>query len=611
MARLASESVNDGSFAYNDNQTWDAAGRRTQLGLGAAGYGFGWQADGSLVAANDSTGGGIYSYNTAGLLTSRSVGNRLTSITARDGEGRPLTINTTVSTVPQLNETNVWTGDDLLASHALWRGDFGMDNRAYGYANASRRLTLEQLNVNASTTWTNAFSYDNGAASGPGVLTSAGQSGAAAPQWSGLSGSFSRVSVSTNSMVSYSAYGHTIGLVTLNAWLDNQPVPVTGIGTGTNSMQWRAPLQLVPGTHQLAVSAQVQNGIYTVWTTNSFTNIASYQAATDTYDAAGNITNRVWLNPSGGVDRSQALSWDARGRLHAVTERDASNSGYNWTATYDGLNRRISTTSLLVTNGVVFASQPTTINSYYDPQVEFLELGASYGSTTEFKLYGPDLNGVYGGLNGIGGLDAVSPFLNLFNPVISDERGNILGALANGVASWNPARPTGYGSVPGYAPLPLANGAGISQASAWRGRWADITGFYNIGLRPYDPTSGRWLTYDSVWNAIDPNYLSFCGGDPINGVDADGRLSANYQNNNPTLGLGNDNSAPNLWVGSIPLFQTYTQTSVTLNNGATFTIGGPNSGENLFNQDDVSSWSTSVYRVPTGQYGLYMGPCRC
>lgn len=64
--QLASESVNDGSFAYNDNQTWDAAGRRTQLGLGAAGYGFGWQADGSLVAANDSTGGGIYSYNTAG-----------------------------------------------------------------------------------------------------------------------------------------------------------------------------------------------------------------------------------------------------------------------------------------------------------------------------------------------------------------------------------------------------------------------------------------------------------------------------------------------------------------------------------------------------------------
>src|SRR5208282_3954055 len=98
-----------------------------------------------------------------------------------------------------------------------------------------------------------------------------------------------------------------------------------------------------------------------------------------------------------------------------------------WTATYDGLNRRLSTTSILVTNGVPFTSQPTTINSYFDPQVEFLELGVSYGITTEWKLYGPDLNGTYGGLNGTGGFDAVSPYLSLFNPTISDVRGNILG----------------------------------------------------------------------------------------------------------------------------------------------------------------------------------------
>jgi RHS repeat-associated protein len=265
------------------------------------------------------------------------------------------------------------------------------------------------------------------------------------------------------------------------------------------------------------------NGLYTTYATNTFTNTASYQAATDTYDPAGNISNRVWLNPSGGVDRIQTLSWDARGRLHSVIERDGTNSGYNWTATYDGLNRRISTTSVLVTNGVAFTASPTTINSYYDPQVEFLELGVNYGSTTEFKLYGPDLNGVYGGLNGIGGFDAVSPILNLFEPVISDFRGNILGVIANSSVSWNPARPTGYGAVPGYLPLPLANGADISLASAWRGRWADITGFYNIGLRPYDPVSGRWLTFDSVWNEMDASGMSYCGGDPINGFDSDGR----------------------------------------------------------------------------------------
>ena len=191
------------------------------------------------------------------------MGNRSTSIISRDGEGRPLAISTSVNSSAVLSESLAWSGDGLLLSHSLWRGDFGMDNRAYAYANASRRLTQEQLNVNASTTWTNTFGYDNGAASGPGVLTSAGQSGASTPQWSGFAGAFSRVSASTNTMISYAAYGHTIGLVTLNAWLDNQAVPVTTIGTSTNSMQWRAPLQLAPGTHQLTVAAQVLNGLYT------------------------------------------------------------------------------------------------------------------------------------------------------------------------------------------------------------------------------------------------------------------------------------------------------------------------------------------------------------
>ncbi len=550
--QLASESVN-GAFAYSDNQAWDAAGRRTQLAINSqpstGNYGFGWQADGNLIAASDSTGNGAYSYNTAGLLNCRNVGNRSTTITSRDGEGQPLSISTTVNTQPQLNETNVWSGDGLLLSHSVWRGDFGMDNRAYAYANASRRLTQEQLNVNASITWTNTFGYDNGVASGPGVLTSAGQSGASTPQWSGFAGAFSRVSTSTNTMISYAAYGHTIGLVTLNAWLDNQSVPVTTIGTSTNSMQWRAPLQLVPGTHQLTVAAQVLNGLYTTSVTNTFTNTVSYQAATDTYDAAGNITNRVWRNPSGGVDRTQILSWDARGRLHSVIERDVNNSGYNWSAVYDPLNRRLQTTAVLVTNGVTFNYQPSTINQYYDPQVEFLELGVNYGSTTEWKLYGPDLNGKYGGLNGIGGLDAVSPVLNLFDPTISDERGNVLGVLINGVMSWNSARPTGYGAVPGYQPLPLANGASLSLASAWRGRWADITGYYQIGLRPYDPVSGRWLTYDSVWNEIDASGMSYCGGDPINRADPDGRLSASASSSQLTLGV---NSVPNINYNIMP-----------------------------------------------------------
>jgi RHS repeat-associated protein len=151
----------------------------------------------------------------------------------------------------------------------------------------------------------------------------------------------------------------------------------------------------------------------------------------------------------------------------------------------------------------------------------------SYGNTTEWKLYGPDINGVYGGANGTGGFEAVSPYLTLFEPTISDVRGNILGVVTNGAIQWNPARPTGYGAVPGYRPVALGNGTGVSLSSAWRGRWADSTSYIQVGARTYDPVSGHWLSFDPAWNGLDPNGFSAFGGDPINFFDRDGRVSQN------------------------------------------------------------------------------------
>ena len=532
--QLSSESVNGGSVSYGDSQSWDAAGRRTQLNIGGASYGFGWQADGNLISASDPTGGGSYGFDTAGILTSRAIGGlRTTTISARDGEGRPLTIITDVGGVQQLGESLAYNGDGSLATHTLTRGDFGTDSRSYAYANLSRRLTYEQLNLNGSATWTNNFIYDNGIGGRPGVLTQMGQPTGASGKWSGAADALSRVSVETNNTFSYSAYGHVNGQATLSAWLDGRPASITA--TGTNAMQWRAMMELSPGTHQLTVAALHPSGYFTAWATNSFTNSMAYQSTVDGYDGAGDITNRVWKNPNGTVERTQTLSWDARGRLHAVSERDANTNGYNWSAVYDALNRRLQTTVVLVSNGIASTAPPLVINSYFDPQVEFLELGVVYGNQTVWKLYGPDLNGKYGGLNGTGGLDAVSPYLTLFNPVISDFRGNILAEVTNGVVSWNPSRPTGYGAVPGYRPVAMAKGVDLAQSSAWRGRWVDITGFYAIGVRVYDPVSGRWLSFDPGWNESDVNGMSFCGGEPIMRFDADGRISSDfyYQGNQP------------------------------------------------------------------------------
>jgi RHS repeat-associated protein len=110
---------------------------------------------------------------------------------------------------------------------------------------------------------------------------------------------------------------------------------------------------------------------------------------------------------------------------------------------------------------------------------------------------------------------------------ISDFRGNILAYYnsAGGSNVWTAARPTGYGAVPDYRPVALANGANLPQSSAWRGRWPDITGYYHIGLRDLNPVSGGWLSSDSTWNERDPNWYTFAGGEPIMGYDADGRLA--------------------------------------------------------------------------------------
>lgn len=530
--QLSSETITINGVPFSSAiQSWDATGRRTGLSINGAGYAFGWNADRTLAYAADPTGSGNYTFDTSGLLTSRAIGandEESRTITARDGEGRPYTIVTDIGGAPELTESLSYYGDGLLADDTLYRADF-TDSRVYGYANLSRRLAYEQLNLNDATTWTNDFTYDNGTPDGPGVLTQMGVPNTNSADWNGGLSPFSRVNTETNTAINYPAYGRLNGQSTLTAFLDGEPLSATVNSSGDTNWpyQWRAEMELTPGAHQLKVAALHPSGFYTAWATNWFTNNLADQTVSITRDGDGNIMKRVWLNSDGTTNLTQLLYFDARNRLDEVNQVDTQGNGFLWLATYDGLNRRLLTQYYLTTNWLtqVYGVTPITINQYYDPQVEFLELGVSYGNTTAWKLYGPDLNGKYGGENGTGGLDAVSPYLNEFNPVVSDSRGDILAEVTNGVVAWTPARPTGYGAVPGYRPVALAHGGDLAQASAWRGRWPDITGYYQIGRRTYDPIAGMWLSYDPTWNERDPNYLTFSGDDPINSFDSDGRIT--------------------------------------------------------------------------------------
>ena len=207
------------------NQGWDVAGRRTLLSLGMQGatmnYGYGWRADGLLGSVSTSAGSASYAYSDGGLLDNRSVGNRATTVTARDGAGRPLTVSTTVNAQQNLAETLTWTGDGLLNTHTLARTDF-TDQRSYSYAPLSRRLTTEQMNLDATHCWTNDFAYDSGAA-GLGLLTYAGTPGSP-----GLERRHQPAvphQPETNTVWRESAYGRLNGAATVSAFLTVIPFP--------------------------------------------------------------------------------------------------------------------------------------------------------------------------------------------------------------------------------------------------------------------------------------------------------------------------------------------------------------------------------------------------
>jgi RHS repeat-associated protein len=512
------------------SQNWDTAERRTHVGFGAYSFTHTWQADGLMTSDTGTTGGGSYAYDTAGQLNTRTVGSRTTHIGARDGAGRPLIITNTVNGTNALIESMTYTGDGLLATHTVTRPDSDFtDSRVYTYASLSRRLTEERLNLDSTKLWTNSFIYDNGTASGAGVLTRAGQPAASGIAWKGGADGLLRINNETNSVARRPAYGKVNGLAKVTAFLDGLPIPVTV--TGTNALDWRTTLEMTPGSHQLLAYALHPSLLFSTNKSATETNNAADRVEVS-YSADGQITNRVWKRSGGQVERTQSLAWDARGLLYKVTERDSTTNGYDWTAVYDALGRRLRTTTIVVTNNVALTTLPTNIRQYYDPLVEFLELAVVVnGLQPTWKLYGPDLNGVYGGLNGTGGFDAYSPDKDLFCPTVSDLRGNILAVYdqTHGTLSWNASRPTGYGAVPGYRPLPLGHGGDIIQSSAWRGRWDDITGLTWLGARYYDPVTGSFLSYDPIPNGLDPNGYTFAGGEPVRGFDPDGRLMKPFQ----------------------------------------------------------------------------------
>jgi|GEM_PF-700114 len=227
------------------------------------------------------------------------------------------------------------------------------------------------------------------------------------------------------------------------------------------------------------------------------------------YDAAGNVTTRTWASTT------DTLTWDAFGQL--VQDVRTGTGAFTWNAVYDGLGRRLQTTQ-----------GGTTIQSSYDPEVEFLDLATTVNGTRFWKVVGPDISGHYGGMQGTGGIEAVYNGTTATTSfLLSDTYGHAEATLTGSTFIWNPSLSDGYGVLPGSSVATALSGstANLATVLGWRGKYIDPTGYYYLGARYYAPDSGNFLSPDPLGHAASMDLYSYCNGDPVNQFDPDGRFT--------------------------------------------------------------------------------------
>lgn len=543
-------------------------------------YDFGWHAEGNLKQVSFTSHSGasarefIYGFDMKGQITSRTSPWRNYAVTGRDTKGRLTAANTQIpglpGTEPELAEALTWLPDNRQDKYTAARAQVGVnhslpeDVRDYAYHTHSRRLTSEaDLSGNGM-----GYAYD---ASGRGILNSIHRLPVPSTPGddflstvpSGGVDAFSRVTgeVTNDSRRYLLAEGAADPVVTkLSARLFDE-VPVRSASLDAVADEWKAPLFLRPSSspYQLRVDAE-DDSVPPFQVTASSTFAIARRAQTDvtlTHDDEGQVTERSWSD-----GRAQSLSWDAVGRLIQVIEFKVPAIGdtepsyaYRWTALHDGLGRRVKTLtewgSVTTSGSMTVSARAATFavgnrpevreESWYDPLVEFLELAvrttvaAQPAGKLEWKVYGADANGAYGGLQGIGGLEAVytcstaSFSTGAWTGIIDDYYGHVVAYVEGDTATsstlhWHHTRSIGYGPDANSPVFHMSEGASLVQATAWRGKRQDITGFYWLGARYYEPTGGRFLSPDPAGHSASMSLYDYAGGDPINFVDPTGRV---------------------------------------------------------------------------------------
>jgi RHS repeat-associated protein len=278
------------------------------------------------------------------------------------------------------------------------------------------------------------------------------------------------------------------------------------------------------------VSGIHPTGIVTAAQTNQYANQA-LDLWTNTYDGFGNATVHKLKNHAGTVVNGNTHIWDAAGRLVKVINRDDVNDGFNWTATYDGLGRRLRTIYTPIISGVLRTNVTLTLDSWYDPQTTYLETGVAVNNQRTWKIYGPDIS-QGSAMQGLGGLEAtIREYDGYTIGILNDYFGNGVAMITNGVTTFG-GRVTSYGPLP-LQDLPLLSPyTSLAESTIWRGLRIDASGYYYLGARYYDPNAGRFISPDPLGHAASIDLYSAFGGDGVNNFDPSGMCIET------TIGLG-------------------------------------------------------------------------
>ena len=227
------------------------------------------------------------------------------------------------------------------------------------------------------------------------------------------------------------------------------------------------------------VTSQTDNGITTTYT----------------YDAHGNVQVRTVTNLP-----TQSFTWDSEGSLLSSTQPSA-------TVTYviDALGRRVGRKVGGVLNREwVYDGQLRIVGEYigatkvrlygYLPERHLpVMMVEKDGATTKtYRIYGDHL----------GSLRAV----------VDVATGNAVQVMQHD--PWGKATTDTLSG--GFVRVPFGFAGGI---------YDEDTKLVRFGAREYDPETGRWLSKDEARFGGGPNFYEYAGGDPVNFIDPNGRVS--------------------------------------------------------------------------------------